>query len=82
MPVSIHMLDGMTKEHYLPHLQWLRAYFEERKLPMPKAILTDRKQALLNVLDEVFLETLTILYEWHINKDIQAKLYKLGGNFA
>lgn len=20
MPVSIHMLDGMTKEHYLPHL--------------------------------------------------------------
>lgn len=49
---------------------------------MPKAILNDREEALLNALDEVFPETPTILYEWHINKDIQAKLHKLGGNFA
>ena len=38
----------------------------------PLSVVTDRELALMNTLDEIFLETSYILCSWHVNMNILA----------
>lgn len=76
--VSIHFLDRTRQLDHEKALRWLRLQLEKSGSGLPRCIVTDREDALLNALDAVFSEVKTILYEWHINQDIKAKLHTLG----
>jgi len=43
------------------------------KLNMPKVIATDRDTTMMNVLANVFPETIALLYHFHIEKNVRAR---------
>ena len=75
LPLSLHLLDGQDKEHFIWHLSWIREQFTSRNIPPPRrAVMIDREQSLINALKVVFPESAILICEWHINTDIKAKL--------
>ncbi|KAH1247928.1 Protein FAR1-RELATED SEQUENCE 5 [Glycine max] len=54
------------------------AYVEgERRDALPGVIVTDRHQALMNAVKDVFPECTNLLYSFHINKNVKAKCKSL-----
>lgn len=54
-------------------LQCLREAYNQLKLQYPRTILTDREEALINAIHEVFPGTETIICIWHINMNLMKR---------
>ena len=68
------MMDS-TKESFFWALVQLQDLFSAELIPDPVTIFTDKEQALLNALPQVFSAAL-ILCLWHINKNILSRARK------
>ena len=53
-----------------------RDIIEEHGIPEPDTWVTDRELALINTLDDLFLNTAHILCTWHVNMNILANCRK------
>ena len=47
----------------------------------PQVIVTDRDIACLNALDKVFPTTHSLICRWHMNKDVEARIQREGGEY-
>lgn len=59
-----------------PAFTWIfnqfRRLFDEKNIPYPRIIVTDRDSACMNALDVVFPDTPALICRWHINNNVKA----------
>ena len=59
-----------TQEYYEWALKNLLNIFTSNEIPLPEVIITDREQALINSLSEIFSNAYHMLCIWHIEKNL------------
>ena len=72
IPAAIAVMPGVKEEDFTLVLGWYREYLEKNEISIPSVILTDREQAEINAIGEVFPESNRLICRWHINECVLA----------
>ena len=70
LSVAFCFLCEETQDYYKWALQNLLNIFTSNQIPLPEVVITDREQALINSLSEIFPNAYHMLCIWHIEKNL------------
>jgi hypothetical protein len=74
--VGFAWLSNEREENFVWALQQCRSLLRSED-KMPKVILTDRDQALVNVVPQVFPTSASMVCRWHVEKNVSSKMKDL-----
>src|SRR3954447_24025725 len=71
-------LSGETEEDYTAALKMLATVLQVREIALPKVVVTDKDQGLMNALSYIFPQSYNLLCGWHISKNVLSYGRSLG----
>jgi MULE transposase domain len=74
--IALCFMSGEKESDYKWAVNCFQDLISENSIEQPLSIVTDRELALMNCLDEIFLDSTHLLCTWHVNMNILANCRK------
>jgi hypothetical protein len=73
--IAFTLLPGEREEDYQAAIQQFRDIIKEAEVPFPGVFITDKSEAEINAVKQIFPNAAHILCLWHANQSVQGECY-------